>query len=187
MKQNQKTIRMVRMYGAWAWEKEEAWLNRMAQKGWLMMDIKLLVYTFRRVQPGTNYIYQLDYNELRGEDLEDYKQIFADAGWKYITNFASWHYFRAIADEVSSPTIHTNNESRIKMLWKVMRLLLIAGMPSYIWLMTTGRYMQRYTESGIFNLYDGLLMLVIVLLLIIIYAEVRLFLSIQHLKQEGKE
>jgi len=187
MKRNQETIHRVRIYGAWAWKKEEEWLNRMASKGWLMTDVTFLVYTFRRVKPGTDWIYQLDYNELRGEDLEDYKEIFADAGWKYITNFASWHYFRANADEVSSPTIHTNNESRIKMLWKVMRLLLIAGMPSYIWLMTTGRFMQTYIESGTFTWADVLMILVITLVLIIAYAILRLGLAIRKLKAQGKE
>lgn len=187
MERNQETIRMVRLYGAWAWEKEEKWLNRMAQKGWLMTDIKFLVYKFRRVQPGINWIYQLDYNGLSGEELEEYKQIFRDAGWDYVTHFASWHYFRANGDEVKAKMIHTNNESRIKMLWRVLSLILLAGLPSYIWMMTTGRYLQTFSESGTFTLMDAALIFVMLLIGVLAYAIIRLFLKIMQLKREVNE
>ena len=187
MKHNQETKRMVRLYGAWAWEKEEAWLDRMAQKGWLMTGIKFFTYTFRRVQPGTNWIYQLDYNGLSGEELEEYKQIFRDAGWNYVDNFGSWHYFCADGDAVKVKTIHTNNESRIKMLRRVMMLVLIAGFPSYIWMMTTGRFIQTFTESGTFTLMDAVLIFVMLLIGVLVYAIIRLFLKIIQLKREVNE
>lgn len=187
MKQNQETIRMVRMYGAWALHKEEAWLNRMAQQGWLLTDLTFLVYRFRRTAPGTNWIYQLDYNTLSGEELEEYKQIFEDAGWAYVANFASWHYFRANAEDVKAKTIHTNNESRIKMLGRLMGLLVIVGSPSYLWLVTSGRYLQTFTETGTFTLMDGVLIFIIVLLAFLVYAMLRMFLEILRLKREGRE
>ena len=187
MKHNQETKRMVRLYGAWAWEKEEAWLDRMAQKGWLMTGIQFFTYTFHRAQPGTNWIYQLDYNGLSGEELEEYKQIFRDAGWDYVDNFASWHYFRADGDAVKAKTIHTNNESRIKMLWRVTGLIALAGFPSYIWMMTTGRYLQTFTESGTFTFMDATLIFVMLLIGVMLYAIIRLFLKIMQLKREVNE
>lgn len=187
MKRNQETIRMVRFYGAWAWNKEEEWLNRMAQKGWLMTDITFLVYRFRRIEPGGNWIYQLDYNSLSGEELEEYKQLFRDTGWEYVANFASWHYFRANADEVAVRTIHSNNESRIKMLWRVMTLVMIVGFPSYMWLITSGRYLQHFTETGAFTLMDATLIVVMLLIGVLAYALIRLFLKILQLKREMNE
>jgi hypothetical protein len=187
MKRNQDTIRMVRMYGAWALQKEEEWLNSMADKGWLLTDITFLVYRFRHIESGGNWIYQLDYNSLSGEELEEYKQIFHDAGWEYVTNFVSWHYFRANADEVKAKTIHTNNESRIKVLWRVMSLLLIVSFPSYIWLMTAGRHLQTFTGSDTFTLMEGVMIFIIVLIIFLAYAVLRMFLEILRLKREGKE
>ena len=186
-KSEKTRIFRIRFFGAWALHKEEEWLNRMAYKGWLMTDLKCFVYKFRRVQPGTNWIYQLDYNSLSGEELEDYKQLFTDAGWQYVTNFSSWHYFCANADEVAAKKIHTDNESRIAMLWRVTRLLLIAAFPSYIWMMTIGRRVQEQVEPNSFTLMDATVILVIFLMVIIAYSVLRMVLEILRLKREGKE
>lgn len=184
--QGKTTKRAVRLFGAWSWHKEEEWLNRMAQAGWLLIDVTFLVYRFQRVEPK-NWLYQLDYETLVGNDISDYRQIFSDAGWEYVTDFASWHYFRADGDEIAVKKIHTDNASRVRMLRNVMRLLMIAGLPSFIWMMTIGRTIQSQIEPNAFTLMDGVMIFVVVLILIIAYAVLRLGLEIQRLRREGSE
>ena len=187
MKQNQQTLRLVRVFGAWAWQKEEEWLNRMAHKGWLLSGMNFILYRFRRVAPGTNWVFQLDYNESTGEELTEYKQLFEDAGWDYVSNWGSWHYFRANADEAEVNPIHTNNESRIQMLQRLLRLLLIVGSPSFLWLMTIGPNFSRSNGWVSFSFFDGVVIFVSLGGLFVAYAALRLVLAIQRLRKEGTE
>ncbi|MDR3072071.1 MAG: DUF2812 domain-containing protein [Clostridiales Family XIII bacterium] len=66
-------------------EKEEAYLNTMAQKGWALVKYSAFsVYTFRKIQP-TSSNYRVDYRAFRyKEDLEEYKAMFEDSGWVHV-------------------------------------------------------------------------------------------------------
>ena len=48
----------------WDFDKEEDWLNEMAQEGWALESVGFCTYTFRRCEPG-EYIIRL---EMRSKD-----------------------------------------------------------------------------------------------------------------------
>ena len=51
----------------WDFDKEERWLNQMAQSGWVLDSLGLCTYHFVRCQPG-EYTVRL---EMRGHDEND--------------------------------------------------------------------------------------------------------------------
>lgn len=69
-------------------EKEEAWLNRMADKGHLLHKVGAL-YSFHPVEPGTATV-RVDFRpQMSGDDFEDYRTLFLDAGWTHLTGSRS--------------------------------------------------------------------------------------------------
>ncbi|WP_144463308.1 DUF2812 domain-containing protein [Siminovitchia fortis] len=66
-------------------EKEEQWLNEQLQKGYRCTNISGLgIYTFEKTDK--RYVMRLDYQDyLPKKKLEEYKGIYEDFGWNYIT------------------------------------------------------------------------------------------------------
>ncbi|MFE8700760.1 DUF2812 domain-containing protein [Cytobacillus sp. FJAT-54145] len=106
------TKKVFKIFWAWQDSNEEVWLNQMAKEGWALRSYKYL-YTFDKAEPD-NYIYKLDYKANKDDDLDEYKMIFQDAGWEYVTRYGDWHYFRTLATEDTSPEIYTECEYKIE-------------------------------------------------------------------------
>lgn len=63
-------------------DKEEAWLNRKAAEGWLIVKAGLL-YTFAPIAPGSAVV-RVDYRpSMSAADFDDYRNLFWDAGWRH--------------------------------------------------------------------------------------------------------
>jgi hypothetical protein len=107
-----RTKKVFKIFWAWQDHNEEVWLNQMAKKGWALKSYQFF-YTFEKIEPES-YIYKLDYKASRDDDLEEYKQIFADTGWEYVTRYGAWHYFRTLETEETTPEIYTENEYQIE-------------------------------------------------------------------------
>lgn len=56
-----KTV--FKLFFVWDFEKEERWLNEMAQEGWVLDNTGFSFYTFVRCEPG-EYIIRLETNSL---------------------------------------------------------------------------------------------------------------------------
>jgi hypothetical protein len=119
-----ETRRVLKFYGVWQDEREEAWLSRMAGEGWHLERAFIGCYTFRRGQPR-EMAYRLDYRLLKGKERSDYFQLFRDAGWEYVDTLANWHYFRTPATDGELPEIYTDPASRIDKYRRVMWILVL--------------------------------------------------------------
>ncbi|QIS38384.1 DUF2812 domain-containing protein [Clavibacter capsici] len=65
-------------------DKEERWLDRMAAEGRLMTK-RGPVYTSTPIEPGSAVV-RIDYRpRMSVADFDDYRQLFADAGWRHIS------------------------------------------------------------------------------------------------------
>ena len=53
-----KTKTLHRNFWVWEFEKEERWLNEMAQEGWALQNAGFCTYTFEKTEPG-QYIIRL--------------------------------------------------------------------------------------------------------------------------------
>lgn len=66
-------------------EKEEQFLNNMAQKGYYLEKYNSLgVYIFKRIEPQ-NLCYRIDYRTFSNNaQFENYCTLFQDAGWEHV-------------------------------------------------------------------------------------------------------
>ncbi|MBG6238521.1 hypothetical protein IWX78_001493 [Mycetocola sp. CAN_C7] len=81
-------------------DKEEAWLNEMAGRGQLVTRAGLL-YTFAPIPPGSAVIRVDHQPSMKAEDFDDYRSLFADAGWQHLagTRGGGEQYFASFSGE----------------------------------------------------------------------------------------
>lgn len=115
--------RMTVRKWVWVWDfdKEERWLNTMAQQGWVLDRVGYCRYEFVRCEPG-EYIVRL---EMRAHD-EGYLSFMADTGAEYVGRMAKWIYFRRKA-EYGPFDIFSDLDSRLAHLKKISRMLRLLG------------------------------------------------------------
>lgn len=105
----------------WDFDKEERWLNAMAQQGWVLDGLGFCRYEFVRCQPG-EYTVRL---EMREHD-EGYLSFMADTGAEYVGRMVKWIYFRK-KTELGPFDIFSDRESRIAHLDKIIWMLRLLG------------------------------------------------------------
>ena len=82
-----KTLR--KWFWVWEFEKEEQWLNSMAQSGWLLDSVGRCKFRFVPCEPGT-YAVRL---EMRPSDA-GYLDFMQQTGAEYVGRVVQWNYFR---------------------------------------------------------------------------------------------
>lgn len=91
-----KTRRYVLSWGlAFAEKNEMAKLGKLAQKGWFLQSFAFLGYFLRKAEPQ-NLVYELDYQNVKPADMEEYIDTFTAAGWSYVCSAGEgMHIFSA--------------------------------------------------------------------------------------------
>ena len=113
------TIR--RFFWVWKFEKEEAWLNAMAQSGWALESIGFFTYRFVRCEPG-EYSVRL---EMHGPD-DAYINFMAETGAEYLGRQMAWMFFRKKAED-GPFDLFSDIDSRIGHLDRIGKMLLAVG------------------------------------------------------------
>ena len=137
-----ETKKVTKWYWVWDYEKEELWLNAMAQEGWALQRVGFATYWFERTEPG-EYIVRL---ECRKKD-EGYVSFVTDMGAEYVGRIAMWVYFRRKA-ELGEFELNSDLDSRIDQLTKIGRMLLLVGAGNLL----IGLSNLRYNGIGVINL-----------------------------------
>ena len=119
-----KTIH--KWFWVWEFEKEEIWLNNMAQAGWVLDGVGVCKYHFVSCEPG-EYTVRL---EMRDHD-EGYLAFMREIGAEYVGRMAKWIYFRKKADE-GSFDLFSDMDSRIAHLNKIGKMLTAVGAANLI-------------------------------------------------------
>ena len=105
----------------WDFDKEERWLNQMAQSGWVLDGLGFCTYHFVRCQPG-EYTVRL---EMRGHD-EAYLAFMEDTGAEYLGRMVKWIYFRK--KTADGPfDLFSDIDSRIAHLNSISSMLTVIG------------------------------------------------------------
>ena len=128
------TIKVTKLFWAWEEEKEIAYLEKMARKGWLLIDINLLTYHFLQSQAG-NYTYQMDYSSKSFMVNEEKKAFLKECHWHHAASRMGWHYYRGKNEEISGNDLLTDYESfseKYKALRKTFLVLAIVNLTSSI-------------------------------------------------------
>ena len=115
------TKKVFKIFWAWQDYNEEIWLNHMARKGWALKSYNY-IYTFEKIDPAP-YIYKLDYKATPDDDLDEYKEIFQDTGWEYVTQYGKWHYFRTLETGEHPTEIYSESEFHIETYNNLLRNL----------------------------------------------------------------
>lgn len=93
-------------------EKEEQWLEKMADAGYHLQNT-FLGYQFQRGEPEVATI-KIDFRRFgKKEDFIDYCTMFEDSGWKHLAGTKSYgiQYFKKI-DETAGDDIFSDNNSK---------------------------------------------------------------------------
>ena len=118
------TVRKARLFFAWQDDEEEIWLNEMAAKGMHLQRVTFpCFYYFEEGEPSA-YVYRLDFKTSPKTDMDDYLQIFADAGWEHVGQFFNgWQYFRKAVVPGETAEIYSDAESKITKYNRLMLFL----------------------------------------------------------------
>ena len=137
-----ETKKVTKWFWVWDYEKEELWLNAMAQEGWALQRVGFATYYFERTEPG-EYVVRL---ECRKKD-EGYVSFVTDMGAEYVGRIAMWVYFRRKA-ELGEFELNSDLDSRIEQLTTIGRMLLLVGIGNLL----IGLSNLRYNGIGVVNL-----------------------------------
>lgn len=104
-------------------DKEEAWLNKMAQKGFALRKYFLGVYYFDDCEPG-EYYYQVDMLNNWSGDKEDYSAFMEETGIEIVCQWYRWVILRKKA--VNGPfELYTDNQSKIEHYTRIKGLMVV--------------------------------------------------------------
>ena len=81
-------------YWVWDFEKEEEWLNQMAEDGQVLDSVGWCTYRFRNCLPG-EYIIRLDLDQ----NDSNYHELLEEAGAECVGHVFKWAYYRRRTDE----------------------------------------------------------------------------------------
>ena len=114
-----KTMR--KWFWGWEFEKEERWLNTMAQQGWLLDGVGFASYTFVACEPGS---YQIRL-EMRDHDRE-YIDFMDELGAEYVGRMVKWIYFRRKVED-GPFDLFSDLDSRLEHLNRIGKLMSFAA------------------------------------------------------------
>lgn len=169
-----KFKKVVKVFFVWQDDKEEIWLREMAQKGWILESYTFLIYNFYKSETK-DYIYKIDYKSIKNSDMDEYLQIFEDAGWEHVTRCLNWHYFRSEADKFLLPDIYSDTNSKIEKYKRVLWLI----MPLTIFNISNLLNMINSNRSW------GIRSLLIAAVALLILADIKVILKIKKLKDSS--
>ncbi|MDL2324314.1 DUF2812 domain-containing protein [Ruminococcaceae bacterium OttesenSCG-928-A16] len=115
--------------------KEEAWLEKMAKKGYLLTQ-KDLFYHFTKTQ-ATNAVIRIDYREFKtAADYTDYGTLFADSGWQLMagSRHSGKQYFLKTSHSASNDIFSdaTSRLARYKVVYQAWSTVTITLLPLFV-------------------------------------------------------
>ncbi len=171
----------------WNYAKEEVWLNQMAKKGWALVHYCWLKYTFEPCEKG-EYVYYIDLLEKHhnAPASRDFIEMVEETGIKHVASYMRWVYFQKKAD--GKPfELYTDLDSKVKQLRRINRFwtALIAA-EFAIGFSNLGIWGTEQADGSAMamNLYGGLLLVFIGVMLMTVAYPVRL--KIRALMREQK-
>lgn len=106
------------------YEKEEAWLNKMAAAGWHCTDYIFGRYTFEQGKPG-EYVYRIQLLEHAPTHIESeaYLEFLEEAGIEMVATHLRWIYLRKKAKD-GPFELFSDKDSRITHYNRIIVMLL---------------------------------------------------------------
>lgn len=115
---------------AFAEEKDMKQLRKKASQGWILKRFRGLGYEFEKGTPE-DVVFTIDYQDVRGNEKEEYIEMFEMAGWTYVCSSQEMHIFKA---KHGTKPIYSDAETE---KGKYVRLQAVCKMPALISVMFT--------------------------------------------------
>jgi hypothetical protein len=131
-------------FWVWDFEKEERWLNEMAEAGWALVGVGWCRYEFERCEPVA-YAVRL---EMHGPD-EAYIAFMQEAGAEYVGRCFQWIFFRRRTED-GAFDLFSDIDSRIAHLERIDKSLFLIGMANL--LIGIANALSGGSRVGILNL-----------------------------------
>ena len=112
-----KTLRKI--FWAWEFEKEERWLNQMAQEGWALQNAGFSTFTFEKCEPG-EYIVRM----AMLDDSSNFKEFMEEMDAEKVGACMRWVYFRRKAD-LGTFNMFSDIDSRVAQLDRISKQLFL--------------------------------------------------------------
>ncbi len=163
---------------AYNYEKEEAWLNEMSQKGYQLHKPGLFRFQFTEGEPG-KYQYALEYLDASGDKMKDYFAFLEDTGIEIISQINNWAYYRKLND--GKPfEIFNDAQSKIEHFKRIMTLILILLFLNG-WFMIDSWIRFAGGERNVFTII--LVVLLTFVVAVLAYSALRVLQKIKHIRQ----
>jgi len=101
-------------------DKETAWLNKMADKGYAMKGFFAGFYSFEKCEPG-KYVYQVDFGDRFFSVGNDYREFMEDTGVEIVQTWGFWIFLRKLATE-GDFKLYTDVDSQIEHYTKIRNM-----------------------------------------------------------------
>ena len=121
-----ETKKLHKIFWVWEYEKEERWLNEMAQEGWALKKASFCTFVFEKTEPG-EYI-------IRVETLDnssDFENFMGELGAESVGRCFRWGYFRR-KSELGEFDMFSDIDSRIAHLDKIGKTLFLLCMANIV-------------------------------------------------------
>ena len=113
-----------KMFWAWDFEKEEAWLSECAAKGLALVSVGFCRYDFEECTPGA-YQVRLELLDNRPSHPESmqYMRFLEETGAEHVGSYMNWVYLRR-PTELGTFDLFSDNSSRVRHLGRIIALIL---------------------------------------------------------------
>ncbi|WP_144510819.1 DUF2812 domain-containing protein [Bacillus sp. FJAT-22090] len=148
------------------YEKEEQWVNEMAQQGWFLETFKFFRFAFVKGEPGT-YVYRNEMLKgLSKNDETNYVEFLKESGIELVSKFGGWAYFRKEASD-GPFEIYTDTASKISYYNRILNLFSLLFLFNLIMGIFNVIVSDSAPYQGKFNLITGIFGLAVSLLILI--------------------
>ena len=116
-----------RVFPVWKNDAELKWLEEMASLGYRLVKVWPAVYFFERAEPELVHFCH-GFRRVKSKDRDEYFQLYADAGWQYVSSCVDWHYFKSsveTASDIDRITVTWDNAKFLKYAALICLVILI--------------------------------------------------------------
>ena len=148
-------------FWAWDFDKEEAWLNEMADKGLCLVSVGFCTYEFEECKPGEyRFCLQLLEQMPSHAQSKHYIEFLESTGAEHVGSLFRWAYFRQKAAD-GEFALFSDNASRVKHLSGIIALIAVITAANWLIGFSNLSLVFRSPESmgyaGLLNLGVALL------------------------------
>ncbi|MGD6855801.1 DUF2812 domain-containing protein [Bacillus infantis] len=145
-------------------EKEEKWINEMAEEGWNLKTFTLGWFTFIKGEPGT-FIYRNEFiSGMSKEEKNEYFEILKDSGVTIVDEFGGWVYMKKAAGD-GPFDLYTDTSSKIDYSKRMLNMFfLLFFINAWMGVMNIGVF-EHHTMTAYINSAVGILNAAVALLI----------------------